>query len=273
MLYAVLTLYSRVGSTHLFALLHVGCPDLDQTMVWFCLFIGFAVKMPVFGLHIWLPEAHVEAPTPVSMLLASLLLKLGGYGFLHFSLPFFYKEKSLYVLCAFLLGILGVIFASGSALYQFDLKRIVAYSSVAHMNLALLGLFSLNYLGITGSIVLMVAHGLVSAALFFLIGVIYDRFFTRSLYYLGGFATIMPIFAGFLLFFMLANMGFPGTFNFIGELYILLGLKTINEGALLGGVFGTLLSATYSMWLYNKVCFGKLRLNPFPLIQNKETKN
>jgi len=153
----------------------------------------------------------------------------------------------LYVLCAFLLGILGVIFASGSALYQVDLKRIVAYSSVAHMNLALLGLFSLNYLGITGSVVLMVAHGLVSAALFFLIGVIYDRFFTRSLYYLGGFASIMPIFSGFLLFFMLANMGFPGTFNFIGELYILLGLKTINEAALIGGVVGTLLSATYSM--------------------------
>jgi NADH-quinone oxidoreductase subunit M len=205
------------------------------------------------------------------MLLASLLLKLGGYGFLHFSLPFFYKEKSLYILCAFLLGILGVIFGSGAALHQFDLKRIIAYSSVAHMNLALLGLFSLNYLGISGSVILMVAHGLVSAALFFLIGVLYDRFFTRVIYYFAGLARAMPLFSVFFLFFTLANMGFPGTFNFLGELYILLGLKLVNELALLGGVFGTLLSATYSIWLYNKICFGQLRLETYDSIQNNQT--
>jgi len=273
MLYAVLTLYSKLGSTHLFVLMHVGCPEIDQTTVWFCLFIGFAVKMPVFGLHIWLPEAHVEAPTSVSMLLASLLLKLGGYGFLHFSLPFFYKEKSLYLVCAFLLGVLGVIFGSGAALHQFDLKRIIAYSSVAHMNLALLGLFSFNYLGIGGSVILMVAHGLVSAALFFLIGVLYDRFFTRLIYYFAGLARVMPLFSIYFLFFTLANMGFPGTFNFLGEFYIFLGLKLVNEAALLGGVFGTLLSATYSIWLYNKVCFGQLRLDAFVLTQTTNSKN
>jgi len=197
------------------------------------------------------------------MLLASLLLKFGGYGFLHFSLPFFFKEKSLYMLCALLLGVLGVIFGSGAALHQFDLKRIIAYSSVAHMNLALLGLFSLNYVGIAGSVILMVAHGLVSAALFFLIGVLYDRFFTRLIYYFAGLARVMPLFSIFFLFFTLANMGFPGTFNFLGEIYILMGLKMVNELALLGGVLGTLLSATYSIWLYNKVCFGQLRLDSY----------
>jgi NADH-quinone oxidoreductase subunit M len=215
--------------------------------------------MPLFPFHIWLPEAHVEAPTVGSMLLASLLLKLGGYGLLRFSLTFLGAASVFFGAAVATLAIAGVIYGSLSTMRQIDLKRIIAYSSVAHMNLVALGIFSFNRVGVDGAIYLMVAHGVVSAALFFCVGVVYDRTHTRLLRYYGGLVTVMPLFASFFFIFNLANMGFPGTPNFIGELLLLVGVykqaPTISFFAGAGIVF----SAAYCTALHARTCFGTLK--------------
>ena len=259
MLFGIFYLYFLTGSTNYFVLLNTQLESEQQKLIWLCFFLAFAVKMPLFPLHIWLPEAHVEAPTVGSMLLASLLLKLGGYGFLRFSLTFLSEGSSQYAPLVSTCALLGVIYGSLSTVRQIDLKRIIAYSSVAHMNLVMLGLFSYNQQGLEGAIYLMVGHGVVSAALFFCVGVLYDRHHSRLLRYYGGVVTVMPLFCGMFFAFTLANMSFPGTSNFLGELLVFLGIFAGNSTVLLFSTAGIVLGAVYSTWLFNRVAFGTLK--------------
>lgn len=259
MLFGIFYLYFLTGSTNYFVLLNSQLAGEQQKLIWLCFFLAFAVKMPLFPLHIWLPEAHVEAPTVGSMLLASLLLKLGGYGFLRFSLTFLSEGSSQYAPLVSTCALLGVIYGSLSTVRQIDLKRIIAYSSVAHMNLVMLGLFSYNQQGLEGAIYLMVGHGVVSAALFFCVGVLYDRHHSRLLRYYGGVVTVMPLFCSMFFAFTLANMSFPGTSNFLGELLVFLGIFAGNSTVLLFSTAGIVLGAVYSTWLFNRVAFGTLK--------------
>jgi proton-translocating NADH-quinone oxidoreductase chain M len=259
MLFGVLYLYFIVGCTNYFVLLNCVLGADQQKVIWLCFFLAFAVKMPLFPFHIWLPEAHVEAPTVGSMLLASLLLKLGGYGFLRFSLGMLHEGSAFFAPLVSMMAVLGVVYGSLSTIRQIDLKRIIAYSSVAHMNLVMLGLFSYNQQGIEGSTYLMVGHGVVSSALFFCVGVLYDRYHSRLLRYYGGLVTVMPLFAVALFMFTLANMSFPGTSNFLGELLLFLGIFAKNSTVLIFATSGIVLSAVYSTWLYNRIVFGTLK--------------
>jgi len=203
--------------------------------------------MPLFPFHIWLPEAHVEAPTVGSMLLASLLLKLGGYGFLRFSLAMLPDASRYYAPVVMTLSLLGVIYGSLSTIRQLDMKRVIAYSSVAHMNLVMLGLFSNNVQGVEGAVYLMIGHGVVSTALFFCVGVLYDRYHSRLFRYYGGLVVRMPLFATFFFVFTLANMGFPGTSNFLGEILIFLGVFANNATVLILSTAGIVGAAVYSI--------------------------
>lgn len=259
MLFGMIYLYNITGSLNYYVLLTYPLAADDQNLVWLCFFLAFAVKMPLFPFHIWLPEAHVEAPTAGSMLLASLLLKLGGYGFLRFSLTFLADATHLFTPVVSALALAGVIYGSLSTLRQVDLKRIIAYSSVSHMNLVVLGIFSFNQEGLEGATYLMVAHGLVSSALFFCVGVIYDRAHSRLLRYYGGLVTVMPLFATGLFVFSLANMSFPGTPNFIGELLIFTGIFQRSTVVLLLSTAGIVLSAAFSVFLFNRIAFGTLK--------------
>ena len=218
-----------------------------ENLLWLGFFFGFAVKIPIFPFHIWLPEAHVEAPTNGSILLAALLLKLGGYGLLRVSLPLFTKASFFFApyLCG--ICILGVIYSSLTAIRQIDLKKIIAYSSVAHMNFAVLGIFSFTFEGLQGSIFLMFGHGIVSSALFLLVGVLYDKYHIRHIYSFGGLVQVMPKFSFFFLAFMLANISLPGTCNFIGELLVFVGLfSRYFLFSIIPGI-GVVLSAVYSI--------------------------
>lgn len=259
MLFGMIYLYQLTGSLNYYTLLAQTLDLKTQKLLWVCFFLAFAVKMPLFPLHIWLPEAHVEAPTVGSMLLASLLLKLGGYGLLRFSLTFLNSASIFFTAVVATLAIAGVLYGSLSTLRQIDMKRIIAYSSVAHMNLVALGIFAFNRVGIDGSIYLMVAHGVVSAALFFCVGVVYDRTHTRLLRYYGGLVTVMPLFASLFFIFNLANMGFPGTPNFIGELLLLAGVYKLSGAVVFPAANGIVFSAAYSTLLFARVCFGTLK--------------
>jgi NADH-quinone oxidoreductase subunit M len=210
-------------------------------------FLSFAVKIPMIPFHIWLPEAHAEAPTAGSVILAGILLKLGGYGFLRFSLPMFPKATIYFTPLIFTLSLIAIIYGSLTTLRQIDLKKIIAYSSVSHMGFVTLGIFSLNLQGIEGSIILMLGHGLVSSALFLCIGILYDRYKTRILKYYCGLVVMMPMFIIFFMIFSFANIGFPGTSNFIGELLILTGMFKINFLVTFIATLGVILSASYSI--------------------------
>lgn len=225
------------------------------------MYLAFSIKIPTIPMHIWLPEAHVEAPTAGSVILAGLLLKLGGYGFIRILLTVFSKSTFFYLPLIDTFAIVSIIYASLTTIRQIDMKRIIAYSSVAHMNLVVLGIFSGNIQGIAGSIFLMVAHGIVSSALFFLIGVVYDKYGTRIIYYYGGLVQTMPIFSSQLLLFCMANVGFPGTCNFIGELIVFIGLVERNFIILLISVTGVVLSVLYTMFFCNRIIFGNLNIN------------
>lgn len=222
------------------------------------MFVAIAVKVPMFPVHIWLPEAHVEAPTGGSVILAGVLLKLGLFALLKFLFPALPIASITYTPLVFLLALLGILFASCSTLSQIDMKKLVAYSSVAHMNFAVLGLFSFNSYGLVGSILLMLAHGLVSSGLFICVGVLYDRYKTRLFLYYGGLIRLMPNFSVCFFVLVLANMSFPGTFNFIGEVLIFFGLIFVNFFTCFVAGFTMVFSAAYSLALFNHTMLGNL---------------
>nr|YP_009511958.1 NADH dehydrogenase subunit 4 [Melanthalia intermedia]AXI97885.1 NADH dehydrogenase subunit 4 [Melanthalia intermedia] len=268
MLLALLVIYFRVGSTDLRILYYYDFTKLEQILFWLAFFASFAVKIPMVPFHIWLPEAHAEAPTAGSVILAGILLKMGGYGFLRFSIPMFPDASIYFMPLIFTLSIIAILYASLTTLRQIDLKKIIAYSSVAHMGFVTIGLFSFNLQGIEGSILLMLSHGLVSSALFLCIGILYDRYKTRVLKYYGGLMQVMPIFGLFFFFFTFASIGFPGTSSFIGELLVLLAAFQVNKILTFFAAIGTILSAAYSIWLFNRVSFGPLKVQYFNLFQD-----
>lgn len=259
LLIGILYIYSQTGTFNLEYLMHWKFSKTEQLLLWLAFFLSFASKIPMFPFHIWLPEAHVEAPTVGSVLLAGVLLKLGVYGFIRLSLTLFPYASLYYSPLIYLLSIIGVIYASLSALRQTDLKRIIAYSSVAHMNLVTLGIFSFNTLGLEGAIVQSVSHGFVSGGMFFLIGIIYSRYHSRFLYYYGGIVHTMPIYSIVFLIFTMANIALPGTSSFIGEFMLLGGIYKTNVVTSIISATGVILSGAYSLWLYNRVIFGNLK--------------
>lgn len=259
MLLAIIFVYLHTGFTDFYTLGYVSFSVNRQFILWILFFFGFAIKVPMFPVHIWLPEAHVEAPTAGSVLLAGVLLKLGTYGVLRFLIPLFPVASFYFAPLVFLFSLIGVVYASLATLTQVDLKKIVAYSSVAHMSFVVLGLFGFNIQAVSGSIFLMLSHGLVSGGLFFLVGFIYDRYKTRLLPYYGGLITLMPLYSFFFLIFSLSNMALPGTSSFIGEFLIMLGLISFNSVATVIGSLGMVFSAAYSLWLYNRLLTGSIK--------------
>lgn len=259
-LIGIFYLISQVGSTFYPDLLNYNFNETEQLFLWLFFFLTFATKIPMMPFHIWLPEAHVEAPTIGSVILASILLKLGGYGFIRYLIPLFPYANNFFLPFIFTISLCSVIYASLITIRQIDLKRIIAYSSIAHMNMAILGLFSNNTQGLEGAVFLMVGHGIVSAALFFLVGVIYDRYHSRLLKYYSGLITVMPLGGLFFFIFLLGNIGFPGTSNFIGELLIVIGVFYKNPFIAFCLGFGIILSAIYSIWLFNRIFFGTLQI-------------
>jgi len=260
-LVGILYIYSQTGSLNFEYLSSYPFTLTEQLFLWGAFFLSFASKIPMFPVHIWLPEAHVEAPTVGSVLLAGILLKLGVYGFIRYNLTLFFDASVYFSPIIYFLCIVGVIYASLSALRQTDLKRIIAYSSIAHMNLVVLGIFSFNVSGLEGSIIQSISHGFVSGGMFLLVGILYNRYHTRFLQYYGGVVHFMPIFSGLFLIFTMANIALPGTSSFIGEFLLLLGIYKENTLAAVISALGVILSGSYSLWLYNRVVFGNIKVN------------
>ena len=260
MLVSLILIYYLVGTTDLQILWNFSFSETQQLLFWLAFFASFAVKIPMVPFHIWLPEAHAEAPTAGSVILAGVLLKMGGYGFLRFSIPMFPLATIYFTPLVYTLSLIAAVYASLTTLRQVDLKKIIAYSSVAHMGFVTIGIFTLNTQGIEGSIILMLSHGLVSSALFLCVGILYDRYKTRILKYYGGVVQVMPVFVLFFFFFSFCNIGFPGTSSFIGELLVLLGAFQSNIFLTLAISFSIILSACYSIWLLNRLSFGLLKL-------------
>ncbi len=258
MLLAIMAMYWQAGTTDIPTLLHHPFPLTLQTWAWFAFLASFAVKMPMWPVHTWLPDAHVEAPTAGSVILAAILLKMGGYGFLRFSLPMFPEASQHLAPLIYALSIVAIIYTSLVALVQEDVKKLIAYSSVAHMGFVTMGIFAVTAQGVAGGIFQMISHGIVSAALFLCVGVIYDRMHTREIAAYGGLVNRMPLYAFVFMVFTLANVGLPGTSGFVGEFLTLIGTFRINNWVATLATFGTILSAAYALWLYRKVIFGKL---------------
>ena len=229
-----------------------------QTMLWVAFFASFAVKMPMWPVHTWLPDAHVQAPTAGSVVLAAILLKMGGYGFLRFSLPMFPIASELMMDFVLWLSVIAIIYTSLVAMVQEDMKKLIAYSSVAHMGYVTMGIFTLNQQGIDGAIFQMISHGFISGALFLIVGVIYDRIHTREIDAYGGLVNRMPAYALIFMLFTMANVGLPGTSGFVGELLTLIGVFQVNTWVAVFATLGVVLSAAYALWLYRRVMFGDL---------------
>jgi NADH-quinone oxidoreductase subunit M len=259
MLIGLLYIYSITGTLNIEYLSTYNFTFNEQYWLWLSFFFSFSSKIPMFPFHIWLPEAHVEAPTVGSVLLAGILLKLGVYGFLRFSLPLFPDASLFFSPFVYLLSILGVLYASLTAIRQTDLKRIVAYSSVAHMNLVTLGLFSFNSIGLEGAILQSISHGFVAGALFLLIGILYNRYHSRLVYYFNGLVHMMPIYSLFFLVFTMANIALPGSSSFVGEFLLLCGIYKTSPLTGFFGALGVILCGAYSLWLYNRIVFGNLK--------------
>nr|YP_010704439.1 NADH dehydrogenase subunit 4 [Calypogeia neesiana]UYI31516.1 NADH dehydrogenase subunit 4 [Calypogeia neesiana]WCP19555.1 NADH dehydrogenase subunit 4 [Calypogeia neesiana] len=261
MLLAILFIFFQTGTTDLQILLTTEFSERRQILLWIAFFASFSVKVPMVPVHIWLPEAHVEAPTAGSVILAGILLKLGTYGFLRFSIPMFPEATLYFTPFIYALSVIAIIYTSLTTIRQIDLKKIIAYSPVAHMNFVTIGMFGLNIQGIEGSILLMLSHGPVSSAPFLCVGASYDRHKTRIVKYYGGLVSTMPISSTIFLFFTLANMSLPGTSSFIGEFLILVGAFQRNSLVAALAALGMILGAAYSLWLYNRVVFGNFKPN------------
>jgi len=260
MLLSILYIYTQVGSTDYETLLTFSFSRLEQKILWFSFFIAFASKVPMLPVHLWLPEAHVEAPTAGSVILAGVLLKLGTYGLIRFSLSLFPKACFFFAPLVYMIAAIGIIYTSFTAIRQTDFKRIIAYTSIAHMNLVILGIFSFNINGLEGAILQSLSHGFVASALFLIIGAVYDRYRTRIVQYYGGLASIMPIYSAIFLFFTMANISFPGTSSFIGEFLILAGSFKVNTTITFLGATGIIIGGAYSLWLLNRIIFGNLKI-------------
>lgn len=258
MLIAVFFVYSHYGSADFRIFLNFSITLTRQLVFWLFFFFAIGVKIPMFPVHIWLPEAHVEAPTAGSVILAGVLLKLGLFALLKFLFPGFAAASVTYSPLVFLLALIGIVYASSSTLAQIDMKKLVAYSSVAHMNFAVLGMFSFNFYGLVGGLLLMLAHGLVSSGLFLSVGSLYDRYKTRLFIYYGGLVRLMPVFSFLIFTLILANMSFPGTFNFVGELLVFFGLIFVNLPLCVIAGVTMVFSAAYSLALYTHTMLGDL---------------
>jgi NADH-quinone oxidoreductase subunit M len=258
MLLALIKLFSETGTADLQAAIDLTISFETQKWLWLAFFVSFAVKIPMWPFHTWLPDAHVEAPTAGSVILAGVLIKMGGYGFLRLTLPILPHASEYFAPFIFTLSVIAIIYISLITLVQKDLKKLIAYSSIAHMGFVTLGIFSLTHEGIAGSIVQMISHGLISAGLFLCVGFLYERFHTRDISAYVGLATLMPVFSAFFMILTLASIGLPGTSGFIGEFFVLLGIYQINTGFALLATSGLILSAAYMLWLYRRIIFGKL---------------
>ncbi|MGI9392386.1 MAG: NADH-quinone oxidoreductase subunit M [Parvibaculales bacterium] len=258
MLLAILAIYWEAGTTNMISLLQYPFPSDMQIWLWLAFFASFAVKLPMWPVHTWLPDAHVEAPTAGSVILAGILLKMGGYGFLRFCLPMFPEASQFFAPMVFALSVIAIIYTSLVALAQEDMKKLIAYSSVAHMGFVTIGIFSMNQQGVEGAIFQMLSHGWISAALFLSVGVLYDRIHSREIAVYGGLAQRMKIFAAIFMLFTMANIGLPGTSGFVGEFLTIIGVFQVNIWVALGAAFGVILSACYGLSLYRRISFGAL---------------
>ena len=258
MLLAIMAMYWSAGTTDITALMAHRFDPAMQTWLWLAFFASFAVKVPMWPVHTWLPDAHVEAPTAGSVILAGILLKMGGYGFLRFSLPMFPVASDMFTPLMFGLSMVAIVYTSLVALVQQDMKKLIAYSSVAHMGFVTIGLFAMNQQGVQGAMVQMISHGLVSGALFLCVGVIYDRIHTREIDAYGGLVERMPVYAFTFMLFTMATIGLPGTSGFVGEFLILVGIYQVNTWVAFVAATGVVLAAAYSLWLYRRVVFGEL---------------
>jgi NADH-quinone oxidoreductase subunit M len=258
MLLAIMAMYWQAGTTDITELLAYNFPAHMQTWLWLAFFASFAVKMPMWPVHTWLPDAHVQAPTAGSVILAGVLLKLGGYGLIRFSLAMFPLASDYFAPFVFTLSVIAIIYTSLVAMMQDDMKKLIAYSSVAHMGYVTMGIFAANVQGLQGAIYQMLSHGLVSGALFLCVGVVYDRLHTREIAAYGGLVNNMPKYAVAFMVFTMANVGLPGTSGFVGEITTLLGAFRANTWVALFATTGVILSASYALWLYRRIIFGAL---------------
>ncbi len=260
MLLSILYIYYQVGTTDYEVLLTFVFSTTEQKFLWLSFFGSFATKVPMVPVHLWLPEAHVEAPTAGSVILAGVLLKLGTYGFLRFSFPLFPEASFFFAPIVYLLSIVGIVYTSFTAIRQTDFKRIIAYTSVAHMNLVMVGLFSFNAVGLEGAILQSLSHGFVASALFLIIGIVYERHHTRMVKYYGGLVHTMPLYTFIFLFFTMSNIGLPGTGSFVGEFLILAGSFKTNTSATFISATGMIIGGCYSLWLFNRISYGNLKI-------------
>ena len=259
MLVAIITIYWMTGTTDVIELYKIGIGAKYQNLLWLAFFSSFAVKTPMWPVHTWLPDAHVEAPTAGSVLLAAILLKMAGYGFIRFSVGLFPLASEYFVPLVFGLSLIAIIYTSFVALMQEDMKKLIAYSSVAHMGFVTMGIFTMTPQGIEGSIFQMISHGIISAALFLCVGVVYERMHTREISKYGGVVSVMPRYAIVFMVFTLGALGLPGTTGFIGEFLILLGTFKVNFLVATIASLGVILGAAYMLWLYRRIVFGEIK--------------
>lgn len=273
MLLGLLYILNQLGTTDYETLLTITLTNTEQKLLWFAFFMSFASKVPMMPVHIWLPEAHVEAPTAGSVILAGVLLKLGTYGLIRFSLPLFPEASFYFTPLVYSLAAIAIVYTSFTAIRQTDFKRIIAYTSVAHMNLVIIGLFSFNSIGLEGAMLQSLSHGFVASALFLVIGVVYERHHTRMVKYYGGLVHVMPLYTIIFLIFTMANIGLPGTSSFVGEFLILVGAFNLNTTIAFIGATGMVLGGAYSLWVFNRIVYGNLKtqyLNSFVDINKRE---
>lgn len=273
MLLSLIYIFFQVGSTDYRILLTFSFSCVEQYVLWLTFFVSFATKVPMLPVHLWLPEAHVEAPTSGSVILAGVLLKLGTYGLIRFSLPLFPQASFYFCPLVYVFAVIGVVYASFTAIRQTDFKRIIAYTSIAHMNLVVIGIFSFNTVGLEGAICQSLSHGFVASALFIVIGVVYERHGTRMVKYYGGLVHLMPLYSFIFLFFTMANIGLPGTSSFVGEFLILTGSFKSNTSITFISASSMIIGGCYSLWLFNRIIYGNLKvqfLNRFLDLSKRE---